>query len=94
MTRRESREAAMGLIFEQDFDITRDPEEILSLAAEERGERFSTFARELFIRTSEFILQREIYVPALVGFQIGYFALDRNPAQKRGIADIIADICV
>ena len=53
MTRRESREAAMGLIFEQDFDITRDPEEILSLAAEERGERFSTFARELFIRTSE-----------------------------------------
>lgn len=53
MTRRESREAAMGLIFEQDFDITRDPEEILSLAAEEREERFSTFARELFIRTSE-----------------------------------------
>lgn len=54
MTRRESREAAMSLVFEQGFDVTRSPEEIINTAVEERGEpRPSKFARELFESVSE-----------------------------------------
>lgn len=54
MTRRESREAALKYIFEQEFDAARTPEEIIETACEERGDEApSGFARELFFAVSE-----------------------------------------
>ncbi|MBO4277365.1 MAG: transcription antitermination factor NusB [Clostridia bacterium] len=53
MTRRESREAALKYVFEQEFDAARTPEEIIETACEERGdENPSAFARELFFAVS------------------------------------------
>ena len=54
MTRRESREAALKYIFEQEFDAARAPDEIIETACEERGdERPSAFAKQLFCAVSE-----------------------------------------
>ncbi len=53
MTRRESREEALSLIFEQDFDLDRTEEEILDAAMEIREEKISKFAKELFLKTNE-----------------------------------------
>ena len=50
MTRRESREAAIRYIFELGFDVTREPEEIIRGAVEDRGEPApSRFAESLFL---------------------------------------------
>ncbi|MGM9611208.1 MAG: transcription antitermination factor NusB [Candidatus Woodwardiibium sp.] len=48
MTRRESREAAMCLLYEYSFNTHKTPGEILGGAAENREEKLSGFARELF----------------------------------------------
>lgn len=55
MTRRESRESAMCLVFEQGFDVTRTPEEIIDLALENREDMPapSGFAMELFRTVSD-----------------------------------------
>ena len=53
MTRRESREKAIGRLFERSFDYERTPEEIMADAKEEREEKLSAFAKELFVRTDE-----------------------------------------
>ena len=54
MTRRESREAAMALVFEQGFDVTRTPDEIMQTAVDGRGdEKPSKFAESLFRAVSE-----------------------------------------
>lgn len=53
MTRRESRQAAINLLFERSFDYERTPEEIINSAVEDREERISKFAKELFLRADE-----------------------------------------
>ena len=53
MTRRESRETAITLLFERSFDYDRTPEEIMAAAMEEREEKISGFAKELFLRADE-----------------------------------------
>lgn len=53
MTRRESREVAINLLFERSFDYERTAEEIIADAIEERGEKISAFAKELFLRADE-----------------------------------------
>ena len=53
MTRRESRIEAAALLFERSFDYNRTPEEIMDSAVEDRGEKISKFARELFLRADE-----------------------------------------
>lgn len=53
MTRRESRIVAAALLFERSFDYDRTPEEIMTSATEDREERISSFARELFLRADE-----------------------------------------
>lgn len=53
MTRRESRAAAIALIFERSFDYDRTPEEIMESAMEDREEKISSFAKELFLRADE-----------------------------------------
>lgn len=53
MTRRESRAEAIKLLFERSFDYDRTPEEIMASATEEREEKISAFAKELFLRADE-----------------------------------------
>lgn len=53
MTRRESREVAITLLFERSFDYERTAEQIIADAIEERGEKISAFAKELFVRADE-----------------------------------------
>ena len=53
MTRRESRAEAIKLLFELSFDYDRTPEEIMAAAAEEREEKISGFAKDLFLRANE-----------------------------------------
>ncbi len=53
MTRRESRAEAIALLFERSFDYDRTPEEIMESAAEEREEKISSFAKDLFLRADE-----------------------------------------
>ncbi len=53
MTRRESRAEAIKLLFERSFDFDRTPEEIMASATEDREEKISTFAKELFLRADE-----------------------------------------
>ncbi len=53
MTRRESREVAITLLFERSFDYERTAEQIVADAIEERGEKISAFAKELFLRADE-----------------------------------------
>lgn len=53
MTRRESRQVAVALIFERSFDFDRTPEEIIESAMEEREEKISSFAKELFLCVDE-----------------------------------------
>lgn len=53
MTRRESREVAITLLFERSFDYERTAEQIIADAIEERGEKISAFAKELFLRADE-----------------------------------------
>ena len=53
MTRRESREVAITLLFERSFDYDRTAEEIMESAVEERDIKISEFARQLFIRADE-----------------------------------------
>lgn len=53
MTRRESRQIAVALLFERSFDYDRTPEEIMASAREDREVKISSFARELFIRADE-----------------------------------------
>lgn len=53
MTRRESREVAVTLLFERSFDYDRTPEEIMDSAMEDREEKISEFAKELFLRADE-----------------------------------------
>ncbi|MBO4452325.1 MAG: transcription antitermination factor NusB [Clostridia bacterium] len=54
MTRRESREAAMRFVFEQEFDIARTPDEIMLSAREDRGEdAVGSFAEQLFRTVSD-----------------------------------------
>lgn len=53
MTRRESREVAVTLLFERSFDYERTPEEIMDSAMEDREEKISEFAKELFLRADE-----------------------------------------
>ena len=53
MTRRESRIEAVKLLFERSFDYERTVEEIMASAEEEREEKISAFAKELFLRTDE-----------------------------------------
>ena len=53
MTRRESREIAITLLFERSFDYERTPDEIMNDAIEEREIRISKFARELFLRADD-----------------------------------------
>ncbi len=53
MTRRESREVAITLLFERSFDYERTAEEIIASAIEEREVKISEFAKELFIRADE-----------------------------------------
>ncbi|MBO5869148.1 MAG: transcription antitermination factor NusB [Clostridia bacterium] len=53
MTRRESREIAITLLFERSFDYERTPDEIMNDAIEEREIRISEFARELFLRADD-----------------------------------------
>ncbi len=49
MTRRESREEAVKLLFERSFDYDRTTDEIIASATEEREEKVSSFAKELFL---------------------------------------------
>ncbi len=53
MTRRESRQAAVALLFERSFDYERTAEEIIAGALEDREEKISEFAKELFLRADE-----------------------------------------
>lgn len=53
MTRRESRQEAVALLFERSFDYDRTPEEIIDSAMEDREEKVSEFAKELFLRADE-----------------------------------------
>jgi N utilization substance protein B len=53
MTRRESREIAITLLFERSFDFDRTVDEIIASAMEDREEKISEFAKELFIRADE-----------------------------------------
>ena len=53
MTRRESRQIAVQLLFERSFDFDRTPEEIMETALENREEAISAFAKELFLRADE-----------------------------------------
>ncbi len=53
MTRRESRQIAISLLFERSFDYERTPQEIMDSAIEEREEEISDFAKELFLRADE-----------------------------------------
>ena len=53
MTRRESRIEAVKLLFERSFDYERTVEEIMASAEEEREEKISAFAKELFLRADE-----------------------------------------
>ncbi len=53
MTRRESRIEAAALLFERSFDYNRTPEEIMESAVEDREEKISEFAKELFLRADE-----------------------------------------
>ena len=53
MTRRESRETAVTLLFERSFDYDRTPEEIMDSAIDEREVKISDFAKELFLRADE-----------------------------------------
>lgn len=48
MTRRESREAAVRLMYEYGYHTETDAQEIISRASQLRGEGFSAFTRELF----------------------------------------------
>ena len=48
MTRREAREAAIELIFEQEFKKDQKVEETIENAAELREKKFSGFAKRLF----------------------------------------------
>lgn len=53
MTRRESREVAVALLFERSFDYERTPEEIMADAVEERELKISEFAKQLFLVADE-----------------------------------------
>lgn len=53
MTRRESRAVAAALLFERSFDYDRTAEEIMASAMEDREEKISRFAKELFLRADE-----------------------------------------
>ncbi len=53
MTRRESREEAVKLLFERSFDYDRTTDEIIASATEEREEKVSSFAKELFLTADE-----------------------------------------
>lgn len=53
MTRRESRQEAIALLFERSFDYERTPAEIMESAMEDREEEIDEFAKELFLRTDE-----------------------------------------
>ena len=53
MTRRESREVAIALLFERSFDYDRTAEEIIASAMEDREEKISEFAKTLFLRADE-----------------------------------------
>ena len=53
MTRRESRQIAVALLFERSFDFDRTPEEIIESAMEDREEKVSAFAKQLFICADE-----------------------------------------
>lgn len=53
MTRRESREVAVTLLFERSFDYDRTPEQIMEDAMEERGLKISEFAKQLFLVADE-----------------------------------------
>lgn len=53
MTRRESRAEAVALLFERSFDYERTAEEIMESATEDREEKISTFAKELFLRADD-----------------------------------------
>ena len=53
MTRRESREIAITLLFERSFDYDRTTDEIIASAVEERNVKISKFAKELFLRADE-----------------------------------------
>ena len=53
MTRRESRAEAVKLLFERSFDYDKTVEEIMLSATEERDEKISEFAKELFLRADE-----------------------------------------
>ena len=53
MTRRESREVAITLLFERSFDYDRTADEIIESAVAERDIKISEFARRLFIRADE-----------------------------------------
>lgn len=53
MTRRESREVAVALLFERSFDYERTPEEIMADAVEERELKISSFAKQLFLVADE-----------------------------------------
>lgn len=53
MTRRESREVAITLLFERSFDYERSVDEIIASAIEERDVKISEFARRLFVCADE-----------------------------------------
>lgn len=53
MTRRESREVAIALLFERSFDYERTPEQIMEDAIEERDLKISNFAKQLFLVADE-----------------------------------------
>ena len=53
MTRRESREVAITLLFERSCDYDRTADEIIESAVAERDIKISEFARRLFIRADE-----------------------------------------
>ncbi len=53
MTRRESREKAIAMLFERSFDFERTAEQIIADTIEEREEALSAFAKELFLRADE-----------------------------------------
>ncbi len=53
MTRRESRAKAIQLLFERCFDYDRTPEQVMLATVEDREEKISIFAKELFLRADE-----------------------------------------
>lgn len=57
MTRREAREKALFLIFEYGYNTEKEPEELLTQAAEEWEESPSGFAKELFFGVYEHIVE-------------------------------------